>query len=203
METMTMTLKREDIFYKYTHGLGSCLDRAKKHLQLFDDGIIESLFYAALELRMGIEDRLYQYINASIEEDKKSSKKMKEYSVSKLLKILSTIDPKALEPMEIEITFSNSNNGFISRFMPITPEIASIHGKLGAMLHANFFYNNPGWIYKKDIGNITKQRNLMDYRDYLLEVITKLDEINQGTLMAPVHINYVEFIDKLNNDDNP
>jgi hypothetical protein len=47
-------------------------------MDLFDTGYPENLFYAALELRMGIEARLFEYLDASLNTHKESSKSTKE-----------------------------------------------------------------------------------------------------------------------------
>ncbi len=47
-------------YYAYHYDAGSHAERAQRQLQLFDAENLESLFYAAFELRTGIEARLYE-----------------------------------------------------------------------------------------------------------------------------------------------
>ena len=80
---------RKDIMYEYPAHSRAFLSRAKQHLKAFDDNSnVSSLFYASLELRFGIESRLYEYIDATFKSQKKDSSKVKEYVASKLLKKL-------------------------------------------------------------------------------------------------------------------
>ena len=40
---------------------------------------------------------------------------------------------------------------FSSRYTPVTKELASIHGRLGELLHHSFFVKNPNWAYKRKV----------------------------------------------------
>jgi hypothetical protein len=55
--------------FAYHNDAYSYVERAKKQLELFDTGNPESLFYAAFELRTGIEARLYDGLRAKHGQD--------------------------------------------------------------------------------------------------------------------------------------
>jgi hypothetical protein len=59
-------IKPDDWLYQYPAHARAYLDRAKQLLINFDtESDVSSLFFAALELRFGIEARLYTYIDAT------------------------------------------------------------------------------------------------------------------------------------------
>jgi hypothetical protein len=51
-------------FISYSRYPLAYVERAQKYLQLFDEGIPDSLFYAAFELCTGIEDRLFDGLDS-------------------------------------------------------------------------------------------------------------------------------------------
>ena len=138
----------KDWSFRYNIPSFCFLERARKQLKLFDEGSSESLFYAALELRVGIEARLFEYIEASLRANNKPPKRIKDYSATKLLKKLSEIDPNAVDPVTLIIAIEGSGQGTALEYTPITKQLASYHGMLGEMLHFKFFRNNKYWYYK-------------------------------------------------------
>jgi hypothetical protein len=67
-------------FIAYNINTGSFVERAQKQLQLFDEGNPESLFYAALELRMGIEARLLEILRALLRDNNRPTEKITQYN---------------------------------------------------------------------------------------------------------------------------
>jgi hypothetical protein len=189
----------KDWSFRYNIPSFCFLERARKQLKLFDEGVPESLFYAALELRMGIEARLFEYIEASLRADKKPTRQMKDYKATKLRKKLSGIDPNAVDPATLIIAIEGSGQGNALEYIPITKQLAKNHGELGGMLHFNFFKNNKYWYYKKRLSQEHKEKSLLDYRDFLEEVAKELKKANRGRLLA--HPKFIEFIDKLNEEE--
>lgn len=192
----TNIVKNKDPFFKYAIVSICFLERARKQLKCFDDGIPESLFYAALELRMGIEARLFEYIEASRRTKKKSVKPITDFQATKLLKELSKIDPKTADKQTLIFAIEGSGQGTSLEYTPVTKELASDHGKLGEILHFNFFKNKKHWYFKERLKKKNKKESLLDYRDFLYKVAGELEEANRGNLFAP--FGFFEFINRLN-----
>ena len=189
-----MTDNRE-LIIKHNIDSSSCLERAKKLLESFDNGSIESLFYAALELRMGIEARLYAYIDASVSATKRPTKPIKEYSATKLLNTLSRIDPNSKEPLTMLFGLGKGSHSTRLEYTPVTRKIASDHGKLGEILHHAIFRNNKHWYIRKELSPQSQEKSLVDFRIWLGKVSDKLEEANRGLLLN--HPEFLEFIEKL------
>jgi len=185
-------------WFKYNIPSFCFLERARKQIKLFDEGIPESLFYAALELRMGIEARLFEYIEASLRVNKRPLKRITDYSATKLLKRLSQIDPNAIDHLTMIITIEGSGHGSALEYTPVTKKLASFHGMLGEILHFKFFRNNKYWYYIKRLSLKHKNKSLLDYRDFLKECAIELEKANKGILLSPP--SFIEVIDKLNED---
>ena len=66
-------------FFVYDIPSASFAARAQAQLERFDAGHPDSLFYAALELRTGIEARLHEYISAA------DPGRVKDYDAKKLM----------------------------------------------------------------------------------------------------------------------
>jgi hypothetical protein len=80
------------------------VERAQKHLQLFDEGLPEGLFYAAFELRMGIEARLFDGLDSlrranGLPPDENITK----YNPRELFNKIAKIDENALQPLTLTI----------------------------------------------------------------------------------------------------
>jgi hypothetical protein len=77
-------------YFAYHHDAYSYVERAQKQLDLFDAGNPENLFYAAFELRMGIESRLYDGLRALLqtniteEERQRHTKRIERLNPNKL-----------------------------------------------------------------------------------------------------------------------
>ena len=196
-----MSYHQEKIL-KFKIGLSHSIERAKKLLEAFDEGKYECLFYAALELRMGLEGRLYAYIRASDNSNNKVLKRIKECSATKLLKMLSEIDPNALIPSDLAIYPKGESSGFLKKFVPITKKHVEYYGKLNAMLHFKFFKDNDFWFLKDRLNNKSHSKTLLDYRDFLREVLSELEKLSQGTLNAHPSIRFDRILKEMDNKNN-
>ena len=188
--------KSKDLLFKYGIPSHCFLERARKQLKLFDEDTPESLFYAALELRMGIEARLFEYIEASLRASKKPLERIKDYSAKKLLRKLSKIAPDATNPATLTMSTGAIGQGTVLEYVPVTRQLASYHGMLGEILHFKFFRNNKYWYRKKRLSQKPKKKSLLDYRDFLEEAATELEKVNRGALRT--HPKFIKFIDRLN-----
>jgi hypothetical protein len=174
----------KSLYFNYDIPAAYFLNRAKRQLQLFDSGVVESLFYCALDLRFGIEARLFEYIEASSSKLKNTLKHSKEYVATKLLKILSETNTDYDKPVTLVIGLSGQKTENRFDYTPVTKKLASYHGMLGEMLHFKFFKNNKKWFVKQRLSNKDGQRSLLDYRDFLDEVISELGYATSGHLLA-------------------
>lgn len=177
-------MEYESPYFNYNIPAFRYLDRAKKQLQLFETGVVESLFYCALDLRFGIEARLFEYIKASSSTLDNPLKHSKEYVATKLLKILSEVNPDYDKPTSLVIGLSGQKTGNRFDYTPVTKKLASYHGMLGEMLHFKFFKNNKNWFIKQRLSNKDGKKSLLDYRDFLDEVICELEYATSGDLLA-------------------
>jgi hypothetical protein len=133
-------MNQADPFYTFSIVARSFLARAEEHLVKFErDGSVESLFYAALELRFGIEARLNEYLKPALTLIGRDSKSIVEYVGTKLLKHLMLTDPHAGQPKALRLTGETNGQSVTMQFTPVTPRLASIHGQLGELLHYAFF----------------------------------------------------------------
>jgi hypothetical protein len=184
---------QDDIFKDYCVESLCFLQRAEQLLEEFDAGNEAAFFYAAFELRMGIEAKLYRTIDAAMGTRNQAHK---EYSATKLLKKLAEIDEAALS--EGTLRFRPEGDPSASwaglKYTPVTKKLAKAHGKLGGFLHANFFGKHPHW-YRPEKSAGPQRRTLKDWRELLGEVAEELREANSGTLLAPPR--FKEFIEKL------
>jgi len=174
------------------------LERARKQLELFDSGSIESLFYAALELRTGIEARLFEYLDASMGDNKKKlSGLSKDYVATKLLKKLSAIDPNSEKYTAVYFGKDRQHLEFAFEYTPFTKQLAEYHGMLGEILHFKFFRNNKDWYYKERLFEKHKVKSLLDYRDWLEMVAKELEVVTRGDLLK--HPAFDQLVDEVVN----
>ena len=177
-------------------------DRAEELLARFDKGEIPCLFYAALELRMGIEARLFQIIRSALELAQRPVTQIKEYRANVLLKRLSQINPEALNPIAVGFGIGGGPMSFM-HYTPVTPKLAAYHGQLGEMLHFKFFENNEEWYYKLELSHpmyIPERKNLFSYRALLADVLEELRCATSGSLISPPS-GFLSQIDTLNHTE--
>jgi len=175
----------------YHHDAGSYVERAEKQLQLFDEGNPESLFYAAFELRMGIEARLYNGLkvllqNLPEEEKKKHTQRIEKLSANKLFAKLKAIDENTLQPITLLLGKAGSQATSILQYTPVTKQLVKDRGEVSDLLHYEFFIKNKEWYHKEKIlPNQGNMRSLMDYREILGDIAKRLDKATSGNLLVP------------------
>jgi hypothetical protein len=171
-------------FFRFPTSARAFLTRAAEHLARFEhEDAVESFFYAALELRFGIEARLNEYLASALKSVGKDSKSINEYVATKLLKRLVAIDPNAGRATAVRITSESDGNSTVLQFTPVSPRLAAIHGQLGELLHYKFFVNNEHWGVRKPLGG-DPHRSLADFLPLLKEGIEELQSATSGLLLG-------------------
>jgi hypothetical protein len=178
---------------------GSFAERAQKQLQLFDTGNPESLFYAALELRMGIEARLLQVLRGLLRANNNPPEKIKEYSPNVLLGKIADLDENAFQPITLIFGKQGSQNRAVLQFIPVTKELASDYRKVGNLLHVTFFESNKDLFAKQRLWPEYNTGSLIDYRDILGDIAKPLEQASSGDLIAPP--SFIKFFDELNTNE--
>lgn len=160
------------------------LARAGEHLARFErEEAVESFFYAALELRFGVEARLNEYLGPALKSIGRDSKSTTEYVATKLLKRLISIDPDAGRPSTLRITSEDNGHSMVMQFTPVSQRLAAIHGQLGELLHYKFFINNEHWVVRKPLGG-NPHHSVADFLPLLKEGIAELQLATSGTLLS-------------------
>jgi hypothetical protein len=175
------------------------VERAQKHLQLFDEGLPEGLFYAAFELRMGIEARLFDGLDSlrranGLPPDENITK----YNPRELFNKIAKIDENALQPLTLTIGIPGGKAVSIMQYMPVTKTLAEDWGRMSQLLHYTFFADNPDWYAKRRLKDEYGLMSLADYRDMLGDIARRLEEASSGDLIAPP--TFIKFFDELNKD---
>jgi len=177
-------------FLKFNTEAKAFLSRAVDHLNHYEEeGSVEFFYYAALEIRFGIEARLNEYLSQTLKSFGQDSK-ISDYSASKLLKKLTTIDPQASHKSLIQVTNEQRGQSIIWQYTPVTPRLASIHGQLGELLHYKFFTNNEHWYVRKPLGG-NPQKSIADFLPLLREGIAELKQATSGTLLTNPHFSEI------------
>jgi hypothetical protein len=177
---------QEAPFFEFTIYSKFFLQRARENLRRFDNGDVASLFYAALDLRFGIEARLYEYIDPVFKSNNISSEDIREYVATRLLTEFTRAEPDAERRMILRSLKSGTDEVLAEfEYTPVTKKLAKMHGKLGEMLHYKFFRNNKNWMMKSRLQFGGK--SLADFRVFLDEVANELAEATRGTLLGPAH----------------
>src|SRR5947209_18770546 len=119
------------------------INRAEARL---DEARIESLFYAALELRCGIEARLKEYFDAQARTTKK---KREGWQISKLAKQVESAFKSPNQVLRL-IVFDTETNQVLSTalYTPVTRKLQKLGEQLGDYLHApeKKRYENDQWL---------------------------------------------------------
>lgn len=176
-------MSQDNPFFVYQATSYGFLERALAHLERFDDEVdTPSLFYAALELRLGIEARLWEYLRPALKELGKEPTSVGEYAATKLLRRLVDLNPDAQNQTTFRVTDEQSGNSTVMEYTPVSRELASLHGRLGEILHFNFFIRNERWYLRRALES-RGQRSLLDYRELLGRTVTELQKATAGTLL--------------------
>lgn len=176
-------MSQDSPFFVYQATSYGFLERALAHLDRFDDQVdAASLFYAALELRLGIEARLWEYLKPALRELGKEPTVVGEYAATKLLRRLVDLNPDAETQTTFRITEEKSGDSTVMEYTPVSRELASLHGRLGEILHFNFFIKNDRWYFRRALES-RGQRSLLDYRELLRRAVEELQKATAGTLL--------------------
>jgi hypothetical protein len=170
--------------FKFSIAARDFLARARDHLKRFDDDrSVADFFGAVLNLRFGIEARLYEYLDATLKELNKPAHNRSDYVASKLLKHLLAQDPAANRAVMVRLTAEGADRpGSVLAYTPVTPDLARHHARLGDYLHYTFFRNCEYWYLDCDMQ--PPVRTLRDHRRYLDEVAAELAEATRGLLLT-------------------
>ncbi|MFA6178075.1 MAG: hypothetical protein WC696_00520 [Candidatus Methylopumilus sp.] len=190
-------------FYQYSINSRAFLERARSQFDVFiTEDSVDSFFNAALQLRFGIEARLTEYIHAAMRADAQEVRSIPEYTGTKLLKRLVSVDEDSLTGTIVRVTPVEGGATIELRFTPVTPRLAAIHGMLGELLHYKFFENNPQWEYKMPLTNKEK-RTLKDFQALLAEGISQLEVATSGDLLNNPKFKHLvsEVIDEIERED--
>jgi hypothetical protein len=128
---LTLTPKTQyNMSISYNCGARAYMKRAK--LQL-DKSEKEALFYAAFELRCGIEARLQEYLYV---QEKVSEQKKKDWQVIKLSRNLENVLPLGDRIVELIYSEVKSGESISIYFTPVKKSLQRQSGRLGDYLHA-------------------------------------------------------------------
>jgi hypothetical protein len=182
-------------FFRFQIDSRSFLRRAREDLARFDaDGDVGAFFNAALSLRMGIEARLFEYIKPALGSKRPEDAGIKEFAATKLLARLTRLNPDAGVATTIVIRAEGEGEGSAMQYTPVTPQLAAIHGRLGELLHYNYFWKSPHWFIKKPWrpGSLS---TLVDARRLLDEAANGLEQATRGSLLG--HPQFKVLVDEL------
>ena len=175
--------------YRYEAHSRAFLVRARKALETFKaEHDVEQLLIAALMLRFGIEARLFDYIEAALPRDKRQEQLMRIAKLRSkyLLGKLTELNPDAKHELVVVIRPNENPEPAIGmRYTPITDSLARVHGKLGDLLHFNFFMRNPYW-YATTRAQSPGQ-TVLHAQDLIEQGIAELGEATRGTLLSVKH----------------
>ena len=174
-----------DGIYRYLATSSAFLDRARDALRVFrkeDD--VQSLFVATLMLRLGIEARLFEYIEAELPRESRREEmiRISKYPAKKLFARLNQMNPDASHETLLVIREESGGEALGWRYTPVTQSLASLHGQLGELLHFNYFRKNPHW-YIADRVEASGLPTLLHASDLIERGIAELAEATSGQLL--------------------
>jgi len=152
---------------EYSINSKAYLNRARRQL---DENTKEALFYAAFELRCGIESRLLQYweANKHIHQMKKAG-----WEIPKIARDLEKAFIRRDKIARIDVLDSAGRDLRISLyFTPVTKELEALGGQIGNLMHCPQSFrasDDPWWDQT---------------REFLEQVYAKLQKANRGTLLG-------------------
>jgi len=153
---------------EYSVDLYHHLQRARDQL---DRDKHDGLFYAAFELRCGVESRIQDYLNAR---DDIAKKKKKGWKVAIAGKELDKAFTDGLRIVELVIISQTTGEAVPFFHTPVGPELRAAIGSLGNLLHAQketIPSGSPWW-------GVT--------REFLESTFRMAGTLAQGTLLAPL-----------------
>jgi hypothetical protein len=184
-----------NIFLRYRIDSRGFLERATESLARFDTSADASdFFFAALQLRFGIEARLCEYIDAALGSVKRKDAAIKEYTATRLLNRLVGLNPDVHRAVTLVIGIEGEDSRSAMQYIPVTPRLAAIHGRLGELLHYNYFWKHEHWYVNKEWkpGSV---ETIADARGLLLEGFEELTRATAGTLLS--HPQFSTLVEEL------
>jgi hypothetical protein len=176
--------------YRYPAHSRAHQQRAATALQLFDTADdVQQLFVAALELRLGIEARLFEYIRSALPSEIRDEKlaTISTSSATWLLAFLTGLNESARTETTVVMTSEQTGHATAFRYTPVTQSLAKIHGRLGEILHWNYFAKNPHWFLP----------HRLHARDLIAQGLEELGAATSGTLLS--HPTFKSRVDELLN----
>lgn len=143
------------------------LARARR---LIDGGSLESLFYAAFELRCGIEARLQQYLEA---QSHISEKRKKGWRIAELAKNIEKVFQTGDKVVEFAV-YDQENDALLYTFYytPVRARLRKMGEQLGNYLHSMRIYHHP------------QDKWWVEMRNLLEKVYGELRKANLGTMLG-------------------
>lgn len=144
------------------------LERARAQL---DKATADSLFYAAFELRCGIESRMREYLEAW---DHISRKVKQGWRIAKLAKNIEKVFKTGDRVVEVVIKNSEAEPPlYVFYYTPVSPKLKKMGEKIGDLMHAmkRFIPQTDQW--------------WKETRDFLEQVYSELRKADRGTLLGP------------------
>lgn len=151
----------------YFVGPESYLRRARQRL---DEARHDSLFYAAFELRCGIEARMHECLEAQADV---SRKKKHGWKIAVLGKEIERAFRTGDRVVEITLDGLDGRPPIVLYYTPVTSKLRGMAERLGGLLHAMKSYKDDG----DEWWNET--------RNYLEGVYDELRDATSGTVLAP------------------
>jgi len=188
--------------FRYEVHSGAHLKRARVALEAFDaEGAPQQLFVGALELRYGIEARLFEYIAAELPSESRQQQlaRLSQSAATKLLAHLTRLNPKSKHRTRLSITPQQGGTATVLYYTPVTSSLARIHGRLGELLHHNYFHKNPHW-YVAGRPKSAGMPTLLLARDLIAQGIVELQEATAGSLLS--NAGFRRRLDRLLADSN-
>jgi len=159
------------------------LKRAEALLAKFDETDDAALLlYAALELRNGIEARLWEYINFQAPG---TVSRPREHKAKVLLRALreNAFETQASSTSTIKWHFEGETVEKTWAYVPATDSLVAMHGRLGDYLHTSLFYENPQ--IRSRVAGTKGLQTFFDIRGNLGAIAKELATVTSGNRLGP------------------
>jgi hypothetical protein len=171
--------------FNFSTQAAAFLWRSHEALKAFDaTEDAADLLSAAMHLRLGIEARLFEYLDVALRELGQPRSKISKYRAQDLLARLTSVAPEAAHPAGLKISPDNGGEASIMFFTPVTKELAAVHARLGTFLHYPYFWNEEAWYLRRHIEGGRGWPTLYHVRDFIEAGIQELNRACSGTLLA-------------------
>lgn len=159
--------------------------RSHEALKKFDaNEDAADLLGAAMHLRLGIEARLFEYLDVALRELNQPRSKISKYRAQDLLARLTSVAPGAAHPAGLRLSPDDGGESSVMFFTPVTKELAGVHARLGTFLHYPYFWNEDNWYLRRRINDGRGWPTLYHVRDFIEAGIQELNRACSGTLLS-------------------